>query len=253
MIRKKIVATTLAAASIAGLGAGVALGLPGVSNAATVAQADGTSSTTADASAAPSDASARPDRQQIVSDALAKLVEAGTITQAQSDAVAQALTDAMPARGPGGDANGDGGMHRGGMRGGGNLDTVATALGMTADELRTELQSGKTIADVAAEKGVAVETITAAVKAELQTHLAEEVASGEHTQAEADQILADADARIAAMIDGTAPAGGRGGFGGGPGGMGGGMGRHGMGQPPADGSAPADAPAAPADTATTTA
>jgi hypothetical protein len=61
------------------------------------------------------------------------------------------------------------------------------------------------------------------------------VASGIHTQAEADQKLADARTRIEAFVNGTAPAGGPGGFGGpgGPHGHG-----PGFGGPPPAGSAP---------------
>ena len=186
-MRKKIMAGTFAAASIAGLGVGVALGVPGISNAATTTvQADDTSTTSAaSGTAAPA---ARPDRTQIVSDALAKLVTDGTITQAQSDAVAKALADAMPARGEGG----PGGMRKGGGIGrGSEISVVATALGMTDADLRTALQGGQTIAQVAADKGVAIDTVTAALKADLQTRLATAVTDGKMTQAQADQILAD--------------------------------------------------------------
>jgi hypothetical protein len=45
---------------------------------------------------------------------------------------------------------GHGEGHRGmGMRMGMGLDAAATAIGITTDELRTELQAGKTIAQVA--------------------------------------------------------------------------------------------------------
>src|SRR4051794_17858614 len=44
-------------------------------------------------------------------------------------------------------------------KGGPNLDAAATALGITTDELKTELESGKTIAQVASDKGVDVQTV----------------------------------------------------------------------------------------------
>jgi hypothetical protein len=96
------------------------------------------------------------------------------------------------------------------------LDTAATALGITADELRTELEAGKTIAEVAGERGVDVQTVIDAMVAQLETHLAEEVASGEHTQEEADQKLADATTRITDHVNNGMPAGGRGPRGGAP-------------------------------------
>jgi hypothetical protein len=89
---------------------------------------------------------------------------------------------------------------------------------MTVDELRTAVQGGKTLADVAKEKGVDVSKVVDALVAQLKAHLDEHVASGKNTQAEADQMLADARSRIEAFVNGTAPAGG---FGfGGPGGRG---------------------------------
>ncbi len=93
-----------------------------------------------------------------------------------------------------------------GMKGGKGLDAAATAIGITADELRTELQAGKSIADVATAKGVSVDAVIAAMVADMKAHLDEEVASGEHTQAEADAKLAEATTRITEMVNRTAPA-----------------------------------------------
>lgn len=46
------------------------------------------------------------------------------------------------------------------------LETAAEALGMTADELRTELEAGKSIAQVAEEKGVDKQDVIDALVAE---------------------------------------------------------------------------------------
>ncbi|MBU6242218.1 MAG: hypothetical protein KJS66_10565 [Acidobacteria bacterium] len=86
-------------------------------------------------------------------------------------------------------------------------DAVAKALGLTADELRTELQSGKSLADVAKAKGVDVETVKAAITADVKAHLDEEVASGEHTQAEADEKLSELATRLDDIVNGVRPAG----------------------------------------------
>ena len=45
------------------------------------------------------------------------------------------------------------------------IDAAAKALGMTPEALRTELRSGKSIADVAAEKNVPVQTVIDAIVA----------------------------------------------------------------------------------------
>lgn len=196
-MNKKLAAIALSAGLLTGGAAGLLLTVPGVSGAATSTTEVPTTDSTTDITGRDA------QRGQWVTDALATLVADGTITQAQADAVQAALEAARPER-PEGDMGGRGG--RGGR--GPGLEAAATALGMTADELRTELQSGDSIADVAGEKGVAVQTVIDALVAEAKTHLAEEVASGEHTQAEADAKLADITERITAMVNGEMPTGG---------------------------------------------
>lgn len=85
------------------------------------------------------------------------------------------------------------------------LDAAATALGLTADELRTELQAGSTIADVAAAEGVDVQTVIDAMVAEATTRLDEKVAAGDLTQAEADTEAADATTRITESVNNGFP------------------------------------------------
>jgi DNA-binding CsgD family transcriptional regulator len=101
---------------------------------------------------------------------------------------------------------------------------AAKALGMTEAELKTELQSGKSIADVAKAKNLDLNEVIAKLTAAFKTHLDEEVASGEHTQAEADAKLAEFKTRVTTMVN-TAGLPMRGGKGG-PGGHGG-KGGHG--------------------------
>ena len=152
----------------------------------------------------PEPGAAKPARGEWAKSALDGLVAKGTITQAQADEVLAALEAARPAHGPG----------RGHGRGFAKLDAAATALGMTVEDLRTALESGKSLAAVAQEKGIDAATVVDALVAGFKAHLDEEVASGIHTQAEADQKLADARSRIEAFVNGTAPAGKPGWFGG---------------------------------------
>ena len=193
-MKKKFVASGLAAGLIAGAGAGLILqssGFAGASNGGAVAI-----TATVDDSTGNADDSGRPDPSQRLAEVLQPLVDSGTITADQMTAVVDALVAARPRGGPG--MGGQGGRHggdgdhggRGGMRGGRGLDAAATALGVTADELRTELEGGQTIAQVATAKGVDVQTVIDAMVADLKAHLDEEVAAGEHTQAEADAKLA---------------------------------------------------------------
>jgi hypothetical protein len=95
-------------------------------------------------------------------------------------------------------------------------EAVATALGITVEELKTELSSGKSIADVAKAKNVDIAKVIAAMTAQMKAHLDEEVASGEHTQAEADAKLAEFTTRVTEMVNkaGGPQAGQKGGPGG---------------------------------------
>lgn len=115
-------------------------------------------------------------RLQAIKDALAGLVGDGTITQTQADKVASTLDDSPALRGGG---------HGGGRLV--DLDTAATTLGMTSDELRTALQAdAATLATVAKSKGVDEQKLIDALVASAKTHLTEEVTEGDLTQAQAD-------------------------------------------------------------------
>ena len=76
------------------------------------------------------------------------------------------------------------------------ISIITEQLGMTREELRTELQAGKSIADVAAEQGVSLDTLENALIEPLSEKLAERVANGDMTQEEADEKLAQARERI---------------------------------------------------------
>ena len=69
-------------------------------------------------------------------------------------------------------------------------EAIAAALGMTSDELFAAQRGGKTVADLAQEKGVDLETVvTAAVGAHKQA-LDAQVQAGQLTQTQADQMQA---------------------------------------------------------------
>ena len=73
------------------------------------------------------------------------------------------------------------------------LEAAAKALGMTADELSAELWGGKTLADIAEEKGIDIADVKAAVEAaqiaETKAAIAQAVTDGTITQAKADWLL----------------------------------------------------------------
>jgi hypothetical protein len=115
-----------------------------------------------------------------------------------------------PAGGPGG---GPGGFGHGGPGGGGDdLAAAATYLGSTATDLATQLQAGKTLAQVAAAtSGKTTAGLVAALVAAEKTEIAGKVTSGELTQAQADQITATLTAHFTDFVNGVRPAGGPGG------------------------------------------
>ena len=218
-MNKKLTAIGLTAGLAAGGLGGLVLAVPAISGAQTTA----TESTGTSAQSAPAGAPAdRPDPAVHLAEVLKPLVDDGTITQAQADAVSAALVAAHQAR--------EGEHGKGGPRGM-KSEVLAQVLGMSADELHTALESGKTIAQVAADQGVDVQVVIDALTAEMTNHIADEVASGEITQEEADAKLADLTSHITDMVNNPRPAdgpadghGGRGG----PRGMGGPGGDHGM-------------------------
>jgi hypothetical protein len=194
-MKKRLTALGLTAGLLGGGAAGLALGVPGLSS----AQTGGTDSTTTTAPApAPAPATAKPDRSAWIQQALAPLVTAGTITQAQADAVAQALQNAKPAPGPGHGPSGRFGIGLG-------LDTAAKAIGVTTDELRQALAGGQTIAAFAQSKNVEPQTVIDALVAESKTRLDAAVAAGKLTQAQADTELANATNRITNAMTSTTP------------------------------------------------
>jgi len=89
-------------------------------------------------------------------------------------------------RGPGGPGGGRG-------LGQAELEAAAKVLGMTADELSTALQSGKTLQTLADEASVDIEDVQAAIQAahetELRTRIAQAVTDGTITQENADWLL----------------------------------------------------------------
>jgi hypothetical protein len=123
----------------------------------------------------------------------------------QAPAVAPAVqedvapADTAPTWGPG-QMRGQMQMHRSAGMGAGMMgavwgdqnahDIIAATLGMTAGELTAAVQGGATIESLAAEKGVAVENITAAISAAHEAGLQQAVAAGTITAEQAELMQA---------------------------------------------------------------
>ena len=97
------------------------------------------------------------------------------------------------------------------------MDAAATVLGMSVDDLMTELKDGKSLADVAAAKGINQEKLTADLLAQVKTQLDGRVSDGELTQEQADNIYTQTESNIDQIVSDTSGLGGPCGPRGGPG------------------------------------
>jgi hypothetical protein len=159
-------------------------------------------------------------------------VTAGTLTKAQATAIEARLAKAdAPLFALGGGPGGRGEHGRHGGPGGGpvSLDAAATYIGISASDLRTQLEAGKTLAAVATANGKTADGLKAALTTAAKSDLDAAVTAGRLTQAQEDKILAALPTRLDQEINEVHT----GGHGGGPDG--------GFGGPP-----PADSSAAPA-------
>ena len=134
---------------------------------------------------------------------MADAVKSGRLTQAQADQIEPTLTQRFtdlvngvrPAGGPRfGPGHGPGGGH------GDDLDAAATYLGTTTSDLVTQLQAGKTLAQIAGSK---TSGLVAALVAHEKTELAAAVTAGRLTQAQADQIVPTLTQHFTDLVNGT--------------------------------------------------
>ena len=70
-----------------------------------------------------------------------------------------------------------------------NLDGMATALGMTADQLNTELKAGKNIKNIVADQGMTMEQFSQKMLEMKKDGISKAVSEGKLTQEQADNML----------------------------------------------------------------
>ncbi|KAB7744130.1 hypothetical protein GA707_11825 [Nostocoides sp. F2B08] len=142
----------------------------------------------------------RPSIVERIAEALAGLVDDGTITEDQAAAVAEELASSEELRG-GPMGHGPhgwiGGMERPG------LEAAAETLNLTEDELRSALRDGSSLAEIAEEQGVAVDDLVDALVAAAEDRLAQAVEDGRITQERADEIAATLPERVAEALERT--------------------------------------------------
>ncbi len=205
----------LAGGLLAGTAAGLVFGVPGLSSAAldtaSVTPAAVVQQTDENDPTVPADA---PEMGSRLLEDLQPLVDAGTITTAQAEAVVAQLIASHPERGEFGDGpgghggpGGPGGRH-GGMIGGAAgvaSEALTDLLGIDAQELRTQLEAGATLAEIAEAEGVQSQAVVDELVAEVKERLDNAVADGRIDQAEADEKLAEAETRITDMVENGRP------------------------------------------------
>ncbi len=85
-------------------------------------------------------------------------------------------------------------------------EAAAAALGLTVEELQTELDSGLSIADVAADEGIDIQDVIDAMVAQVEAKLDAKVDEGRLSADEAAEKLAEKTERIGEKVNEVRPA-----------------------------------------------
>jgi len=89
---------------------------------------------------------------------------------------------------------------------GAGLDVAASYLGVTEAELRESLRGGDTLAEIAVGEGRSVDGLVDALVADARDRLDDAVEAGRLTEARREQLAADLEERITALVNGERPA-----------------------------------------------
>jgi hypothetical protein len=135
--------------------------------------------------------------KKALSDRVDEAVAAGRITKAEGDSIKQRIAaDGFPLLG---------GLHAGFGHHelSGRLETAAGYIGITEAQLRIELESGKSLAQVATAHGKSVDGLTNALYAEAKKELDDAVTAGRLTKAQETEMLGVLKDRITQKINRT--------------------------------------------------
>jgi hypothetical protein len=195
-LKPKVIAGTVAGLAVAGAGGAYAatqLGSPQQENQAVVNDA------AKQLGVAPSALSAA--LKKALENRVDAAVAAGRLTKAQGNELKQRIEsgDVPLFAGPG---PGFGFHHHGMFRG---LDAAATYLGLTDAQLRTQLESGKSLANVAKAQGKSVDGLVQALVDTAKKRLDAAVSAHRLTQSQEDSILADLKSHMTNFVNGTQP------------------------------------------------
>ena len=186
-MKKSVVATAIVASTLGGVAAGAAFFTPAIAG-------------------AQDDATQEESSFNRLEEALQPLVDDGTLDEAQRDAVVETLEEARP------EGFGQRG-HRGGP-GRGGLGNLAETLGLDGAEIREALQNGDSIADIAEAQGIDLDSIVESLIDQAEERLDAAVEAGRLDEAQAAEMLEQAEEKANDIINGDFEFEGRGGFGG---------------------------------------
>jgi len=193
-LKRKAIAGTVAALAVGGTGAGIA---------ATKIGSDPSTESKAVVNDAAKELGVQPGAlsgaiKKALSARVDAAVAAGRLTKERgAELKTRIASDDFPLFGP--PAFGGGHFEH---HGGPGLEAAAKYLGLTETKLREQLESGKTLAQVAKAQDKSVGGLIAALKADVKQRLDEAVEAGRLTQAQETRILADLDQRIDDFVNG---------------------------------------------------
>lgn len=185
-IKRSVAITAIAASTLGGVAAGAAFFTPAIAGAQDdVVEAE----------------QAAPERGERISEALQVLVDDGTLTEAQRDAVVETLQNARPDRGEFRD--------RRSPRGPRGAGEIAEILGLEGSEMREALRNGSSIAELAEAQGIDSADVVDAIVARAEERLDTAVENGRIDATQAAEMLTQAAERAEDLVNGEIEFGGR--------------------------------------------
>lgn len=185
-IKRSVAITAIAASTFGGVAAGAAFFTPAIAGAQDdVVEAE----------------QAAPERGERISEALQVLVDDGTLTEAQRDAVVETLQNARPDRGEF--------RERLGQRGPRGAGEIAEILGLEGSEMREALRNGSSIAELAEAQGIDSADVVDAIVARAGERLDTAVENGRIDDTQAAEMLTQAAERAEDLVNGEIEFGGR--------------------------------------------
>lgn len=201
-VKRKVVAAGVAALAVGGTGAGIA---------ATKLAHSPSEESQAVVNDAAKSLGVEPSKlsaalKKALEDRVDAAVADGRLTQAQGNELKQRIESGdFPIFGPpdGGPGPGFGfGFRHEAIHG---LDAAAGYLGLTEAQLHRQLESGKTLAQLAKDQNKSVDGLEQALVADAKTHLDQAVKDGHLTQSQADAMLSELKQHVSDLVNGKLP------------------------------------------------